>query len=262
MDVRRGGFTFEVEVEGQGPPVLYLHGLGGTGLAARAEVPSGFRVAFYDQRGHGRSTGELDPMLYAVSEFEADTLAVLDALEWDRAFLGGSSMGAAVALRVALEHPSRVEGLLLSAPAFGDTPNPAIPTFVAMADALETSGLDGVIEGLRLVGAPDAAIQRMEERRVHDPRLLTLLFRVVSGWKPFSSLSDVEGMGIPTAIVGWENDSMHPSELARELARLIPAELALLTSPLEPLANRALISDRFARLMARQPAVWGQHTAR
>jgi pimeloyl-ACP methyl ester carboxylesterase len=104
-----------LDVAGAGPPdLLCIHGLVDTleiwdrvaaALAERA------RVARYDQRGHGESTAPPGPTRR--EDLAADTVAVLDALEIERAVLVGHSLGGIVAMTAALEYPTRVAGLVL-----------------------------------------------------------------------------------------------------------------------------------------------------
>jgi pimeloyl-ACP methyl ester carboxylesterase len=76
-------------------------------------LPSGVRAVAVSQRGHGDSakpdTG------YHVEDFAADVVPLLDALGIGRAVLVGHSGSCLVARRVALDHPSRVAGLILEA---------------------------------------------------------------------------------------------------------------------------------------------------
>lgn len=116
----RDEFTAEVAggtlggwIEGDGPPVLLLHG--GPGLdygyldEVAADIGSGFRIAAYQQRGIAPSTLE-GP--FSVAQEIADAVRVLDALEWDRAFVVGHSWGGHLALRLAAAAPDRLLGVL------------------------------------------------------------------------------------------------------------------------------------------------------
>lgn len=108
---------------GVGDLVLGLHGWSHRNgwhtweplMAPLAEA--GFCVVSVDMPGWGQSPtlgeGRLSP------QGAADVvLAILDALEARRATLMGKSWGGAIALSVALDHPERVNRLILSAPAF------------------------------------------------------------------------------------------------------------------------------------------------
>jgi pimeloyl-ACP methyl ester carboxylesterase len=71
------------------------------------------RVVTFDGRGNGRSDRPAEAAAYADAEFAADAIAVLDATGTDRAVAAGLSMGAGYAVRLAVDHPSRVLGLVL-----------------------------------------------------------------------------------------------------------------------------------------------------
>jgi pimeloyl-ACP methyl ester carboxylesterase len=111
-----GGASVHCEVEGAAaaPAVVFVHG-----LAASSEVWRGqaerlcdrFRVIRYDLRSHGRSAPSDVPCTR--TDLAADLVAVLDALQVRQAFLVGHSAGGVIAMQVALDHPSRVLGLVL-----------------------------------------------------------------------------------------------------------------------------------------------------
>ena len=104
---------------GEGPPVLCLHGLGGTKvsfLTTIAALAEHYRVIAMDLPGFGESdkplTGAYDAPFFARA---AD--ALLDELGVERAHLIGNSMGGRVAIEAGLLHPERTEKLALLSPA-------------------------------------------------------------------------------------------------------------------------------------------------
>jgi pimeloyl-ACP methyl ester carboxylesterase len=103
---------------GIGPPVLAIHGLGGTKgsfLFTAAALADRFRVVAVDLPGFGDSDKPIgaayDPRFFAEAMID-----LLDALELERADLIGNSLGGRVALEVALREPERVGRLALLAP--------------------------------------------------------------------------------------------------------------------------------------------------
>jgi pimeloyl-ACP methyl ester carboxylesterase len=107
-------------VRGDGPAVLLLHG--GPGLSGEYlhgladELGEGYRVAGYQQRGLEPSTTE-GP--FEVAREVADAIAVLDALEWERAWIVGHSWGGHLLLHLAVAHPERLLGGLAVDPLGG-----------------------------------------------------------------------------------------------------------------------------------------------
>lgn len=106
---------------GSGPPLLFLHGLGGTRGSWNPQLDhfaAGHRCIAWDMPGYGVSTGET-PLTYARI---ADRLVeLLDHLQIDQADMVGLSFGGMHALHTALNHPTRVSRLVLAdtSPAFG-----------------------------------------------------------------------------------------------------------------------------------------------
>jgi pimeloyl-ACP methyl ester carboxylesterase len=108
-----------VEIQGQGPNLLLLHGLGASSFSwrhNRARLSRHFRVITPDLPGHGRSPAPPQ------GDYRVETLVrgVLDFLDWhgfDTAVLGGNSLGGGLSLLAAGEQPARVPALVLLAPA-------------------------------------------------------------------------------------------------------------------------------------------------
>src|SRR2546421_7605796 len=105
-----------------GRPVVLLHGLAVTRdhvlMGSTALADAGFHVVAFDARGHGRSAAAPDPTAYRYQDLTGDLVAVMDGLGIERAVLVGASMGCHTALRVALQEPARVAGIVAITPAF------------------------------------------------------------------------------------------------------------------------------------------------
>jgi pimeloyl-ACP methyl ester carboxylesterase len=139
-----------------GTPVVWVHGGPGTpvlpGIAVTGSGPldllvgEGFAVVYYDQRGAGLS-GRVDLARggrYRVADHVADLEAVREALGVDRIILAGHGWGSTLATRYALVHPSRVEGLVLLAPApawYPAFPDMASPSARARLTEMQASAL-------------------------------------------------------------------------------------------------------------------------
>ncbi|MCE2392794.1 MAG: alpha/beta fold hydrolase [Proteobacteria bacterium] len=218
---------------------------------ARAPAPAGYRLATYDQRGHGASTPLGQAADYALEEFVADALDALDALGWERAAVGGLSMGASVALRLALDHPGRVERLLLAAPAFGWQPSAAVERFDELADGIEALGVEGIVAGMRAAGPTrsPASEQRIASWAAHERASLVLALRTVGRWVALRDPAEPERLRVPAAVLAWPDDPMHPLELAQSCARALGAPLGLLESAEQALADPPAIGRLFSALL-------------
>ena len=119
--IKANGLNFHYQQAGAGPDVILIHGVTGDlsiwflcqamGVLARS-----FRVTAYDLRGHGYS--DVPPSGYTSADQAGDTMAIMDALEIDRAMLVGHSFGGVIAMHAAVLHPDRIEAVVLSDPCF------------------------------------------------------------------------------------------------------------------------------------------------
>jgi pimeloyl-ACP methyl ester carboxylesterase len=107
-----------IQEAGDGPPVVMLHGLGGTKISflpTQAALAPDFRTIAVDLPGFGDSDKPL-PGSYDAKFFARWVVGLLDALEIDRAQVIGHSMGGRVALELGMDHADRVDCLALMTP--------------------------------------------------------------------------------------------------------------------------------------------------
>ncbi len=109
-----------VRSRGSGPHLVLLHGLGDSGVGWRkiesGLLEAGFRVTVWDALGAGRSEKPAEPDYRLVAHVER-LRAVLDEIGAPRVTLVAHSLGGTIALLYALDHPVRVERLVLISPA-------------------------------------------------------------------------------------------------------------------------------------------------
>lgn len=107
--------------EGKGDPILLIHGFASNvarnwrdahWLSALAAASR--RAVAYDNRGHGQSEKLYDPSRYGAPTMAEDALRLLDHLDIGRTDVLGYSMGARIAVFLALAHPERVRSLILA----------------------------------------------------------------------------------------------------------------------------------------------------
>jgi pimeloyl-ACP methyl ester carboxylesterase len=110
------GLTLDVEVAGEGRPVVLIHGWPDTKRLWSKQVPAlvdaGFQVISYDQRGYGASDKPENVDAYSIPFLAIDTTKILDHLGIERAHIVGHDWGAAVAWAVATFAPERVDHLV------------------------------------------------------------------------------------------------------------------------------------------------------
>jgi pimeloyl-ACP methyl ester carboxylesterase len=234
------GHRIEYDSYGEGERVLVLvHGLLmnrrmfdrlGPELAGR-----GNRVICIDMLGHGRSDRPEDLRLYSMPLFARQVAALLDHIEEPNAVVGGTSLGANIALELATRQPDRARGLFIEMPVLDN----ALPAVAALFAPL--------LLGLR-VGRP--LFEGLSLFASAVPRT-SYLADIALDWvrqKPGPSRAVLEGLLLgetaphredrrkirqPTLIVGHPRDPLHPFSdsgmLAEELeqARLVEANSIL-----------------------------------
>jgi pimeloyl-ACP methyl ester carboxylesterase len=154
------------------PAIVFVHGLGGNGgqWALQLDHLQGRRrTVALDLRGHGDSD-PADDGQYEISALATDVAAVADQLPLRRFILVGHSLGAAVAIRYAAEHPGRVEGLVLVDPSGDQTrlPKADAAAFLRALRAAPTSEIESSFRQLLVGGDRDAASWVLEDLRLTD----------------------------------------------------------------------------------------------
>jgi pimeloyl-ACP methyl ester carboxylesterase len=268
QSIDAGGVTLAVSDDGDGIPVVLLHGLSASRryvvMGSQALQRSGHRVVAYDARGHGASSPAPAPPQYGYDELSADLVAVLDTLGIERAVLAGSSMGAHTILRVALERPERVAALAVITPAYDpvDIDDPQrLAHWDELSDALRHGGIDAFVEAYGLARLPaawrDTIATVMRQRlAVHEhPDAVADALHWTPRSRPFGDLHALEQIEIPAVVVASrdEADPGHPLAIGEAYAELLPDARLLVEEPgASPLAwQGGRLSTVIAELAAR-----------
>jgi 3-oxoadipate enol-lactonase len=240
FSVESAGVTLAGEEAGEGTPVVLLHGLTATRryvvMGSRALERSGHRVVAYDARGHGASTGPEDPDAYDYDDLVEDLRAVLDDRGIERAVLAGASMGAHTAVRLALDEPERVTGLVIATPAFDpeEDREAGLERWDALAEGLRTGGVDGFVEAYGDPQVPEQwkeTIDKVLRQRIsaHEhPGAVADALHAVPRSRPFEAWDELAAIDVPTVVVASrdEADPGHPYAVGEHYAEAIPgAEL-------------------------------------
>ena len=152
------GVELEYEVVGSGEAVLLIHGAHlADALQPLVAEPAleRFQRIRYHRRGLGGSARPVEAGPTSVAVQAADAVGLLDHLGVDRAHVAGHSLGGAIALELAAQHPDRVASLVMLEPAFLTTPaGEAFARAVApLAGRYDAGDAEGAVHGfLGLVG--------------------------------------------------------------------------------------------------------------
>jgi len=213
-NLSRPGATLYYEHYGDGEPLIFAHGAGGNAAIWYNQLAffgDRYLCVAFDHRGFARSpcTGGA----ITVREFRDDLLAIMDALQIDKAHLVGQSMGGFTALRTTLDYPDRILSLTLSCTSGGIVnPNPT----PAMQNLTRATGSD-----------PSGVKATMAKATFAKPHLVQLYecinnFNTDFSWDKLAGLltredvvrlEQLQQIECPTLFFAGAEDPLFPAEL-------------------------------------------------
>jgi proline iminopeptidase len=240
--------SLAVEVVGNGPPLVLMHGGPGADqwtLLPFRRLADRFTLVFYDHRCNGRSTGApVESMTW--ENLTADADALRERLGFERWAVLGHSFGGNVALEYALRYPDRVSHLVLM-DAGGDAwwprengpellarrgfdpklvalvrrffhgrirPSEMMPAMLRMGDAYHhRRGISLLWLMARDMLAGEWRTKMRPEALIHAGRVL------LDGWTVMDRLGEITA---PTLVIGGRDDFLYPPEHQAQVAAGIP----------------------------------------
>ncbi len=211
------GVNIHYTVEGEGPPVILVHG-----FSVNADIQwrmkntidmlaTDYTVVALDNRGHGLSDKPYEPEAYG-DEFANDVIRLMDHLGYEKAAVVGYSMGGMITFRIAEKYPER---LVCAAPCgFGWAPDEELqPEFAEqLATSLESGGgFRPLFEALQPEGeAPNEAVFNTMNTvlsKLNDEKALAALVRSWITIKPDQSA--LEKNEVPLLSIVGSVDPLH-----------------------------------------------------
>jgi 2-succinyl-6-hydroxy-2,4-cyclohexadiene-1-carboxylate synthase len=258
----RDGLRLNVHAQGDGEPLLLIHGFTGSITSWGEELISGLsqahKVVAVDLLGHGESDFSTDPSRYQVEEMLQDLGEVLDSMSIDRARWLGYSMGGRLALAGAVLRPSRISSLALESASpglAGESERRARRRAdEALAEGILRGGMEAFVDhwmGLPLFATqgklpPQVRAASRERKLRNRPEALAACLRGVgTGAQPsfWGSLPDIR---VPTLLLAGEEDKRF-TQIAESMAAKIPGAVLRLM----PRAGHAIhLENPFAWLAA------------
>lgn len=241
------------EVKGRGPDLLFLHGLGADLRQSNDFLKklNGYRIITIDMPGHGQSSLSSNLPLSDQVSFQIYAQAarlVLSFLEISSVIVGGISMGAAIAIQLALSNIVRVKALLIVRPAWLDHPaRPQLAIIEKIGGWLESSGQNLAEKWLK---NDQTYISIMNENpncaasilgAIHRPQAVTAagVFEVMVADQPIEKMSDLQKCEVPALVIGNDFDPLHPKAISQEIAIQLPESIYFHAPPkyLSPLGH-------------------------
>jgi len=208
------GVEIAYEDEGEGPPILLIHGFASNGRVnwqdtgwVKTLVQAGRRVITIDNRGHGESEKLHDPALYPATEMAEDARRLLDHLELANADIMGYSMGARIAAFLSINHSNRVNRAIFAG--LASRMITGVGGGEAIAAGLEANSLADVMN-------PEARSFRIFAEQTKSD--LKALAACVRASRVKITVVDLARIAVPILVVAGDQD-----EIAGDVATLVAA---------------------------------------
>jgi pimeloyl-ACP methyl ester carboxylesterase len=213
---KNGDINIYYEIDGEGPPLVILHGLTASLEGWRESgyvdaMKDDYQIILMDFRGHGKSDKPHDPAMCVVENIVGDVIAVLNSLGIETANFFGYSFGGGICFELARYVPERIKSLIVGG-AGARLPPPEM--FEEVIKSLK-AGIEAVTSKYRQGGE----ISPQEAHLLsNDPEALAALCKGV-GSSP-SLIDDLPRMKMPFLIFTGESDFAFSG--AKETSELLP----------------------------------------
>ena len=216
------GIKLNVNIQGEGYPLVLIHGLGCDNNQWKDEVQrlsKSYKTVALDCRGHGKSD---KPDSYTLNDHVQDVLSLLDRLEFPMTNLYGVSMGSYIAQGVAIKQPHRIQKLILTAPKSNGLTS-STQRFI-QEHAKELAGLNK--QEKRMIFYKHIAYN--SETLLKNPEFLKSSLtpqqtaaanRALEG---FDYLDELQNIRAETLVISGKYDGLNPPSEGKLCASLIP----------------------------------------
>jgi pimeloyl-ACP methyl ester carboxylesterase len=215
---------------GDGRPVIFQHGLCGDARQTFEAFPKDprFRLLTLECRGHGTSDFDTRP---SIAKLTDDVAALAETLG-QPVPVGGISMGAAIALRLAVTRPDLVSHLVLVRPAWfteaappNMQPNAEVGMALVRLPVAEARAafLDSPTAAALAEKSPDNLASLLGFFDRTPVSRTAILLNTISRDGPGVTLADLATLDVPTIVAGCEEDVIHPLALSQSLSAAIPS---------------------------------------
>lgn len=235
MIMKLNDVNYHIMIEGEGPPLLLLHGFTGSHLNWLPLVDtwkSYFRVILIDIIGHGKTESPDDSDRYTMEMVAKDLSLLIKELGYDRVNMLGYSMGGRLALSFAMLYPNQVDRLILESSSPGLKTNEeqkARRVNDAKVGERIISSLEGFVdfwEGIPLFESqkslPESKREQLREQRLlnNQQGLVNSLVGMGTGAQP-TWWDDLPSLKVPVTLIVGELDFKF-CKIAEEMSHLLP----------------------------------------
>ena len=212
-------YSFHCERDTETPPLVLIHGAGGTHLYWPPEIRRlrSYCVYALDLPGHGKSS--IVDGQQSIGEYARHLLQWLESLKVRRAVLIGHSMGGAIALAMAIHHPEYVVGLGLIGSGSRLRVQPELLNYAADQTTFYKA-IDLLVTHSFSAHAPSRLIE-LATRRLSETRQ-SVLYGDLLACDRFDAMDQLSSVRQPTLVMCGADDQMTPLRFAQFLSNTIP----------------------------------------
>ena len=209
-----------------GRTLLLVHAVGDSGRAFDtlfAHLPDSVHALAPTLRGHGNASRPESG--YRSSDFADDLAALMNALRMEAAVVVGASSGGQVALRMALDHPRQISGLvLLGSPLrLGDKPRVREAwdsTLSRLEDPIDPDFVRGFLDSIVVRPLPEAMRETLVRESLKAPAFVWR--ETMAGLLEDDVSAELAYVAAPTLVVWGDEDTILSREEQETLATSIP----------------------------------------
>jgi 3-oxoadipate enol-lactonase len=229
--VKVGELNMEYYVEGSGPPLFMIMGMGGQASSWGEPLLEGLQKKFTTIRFSNRGTGATDKAGgITIPQMAEDASGLMKAIGIERAHVFGISMGGMIAQELAITHPEQVQGLVLGCTACGPAHSVAVPadTMAKFGQMVQLPIDERVRRFWEIAVTPEFMEERADfldhimELGMQTPTPMETMGLQLAAIQSFDSWDRLPQIKSPTLILHGNRDILVPYENAAILQERIP----------------------------------------
>lgn len=220
--MRINGINLYVEIQGEGHPLILIHGLQMDNAQWKDETPrlnQYCKTIAIDCRGHGKSD---KPDSYTLKDHVQDIISLMDVLDFEVANIYGVSMGSYIAQGVAIAQPHRIKKLILTVPKSNGLTSSTQRLISNHAEELKGLTEKEVVEVLAKYMAynPDVRANLADILKSSlTPEQISVANKALIG---FDYRNELHKITAETLVISGKYDELNPPAEGKVCAKLIP----------------------------------------
>lgn len=220
--IKINGIQLYVDVQGDGFPIILIHGAGGDHEVHFSNVIphllKNFKTIALDCRGHGQSD---KPLSYTIDDHFNDILGIMNHFGIEKTHVLGLSMGSYIAQKIASTYPDRIDKLILTVPKSNGLTSSTARLFKDHAEEIKGLEMHSIIVKLLkyMVYDPELMVNHLD---VFETKLSPEQFNAANqALINFDFRKDLHKITAKTLVISGKYDALNPPEEGKEVASLI-----------------------------------------